>query len=164
MTRPLFECLGPGAAGVDPRLAVIALVRSEFKDFPLEKALVETHPGGQSLVNAATFASSSIDGRDVVERTILGFPVRVTAVATTYTWHFGDGTSVSTASQDSPPAEVQHTYRQAGAVAVSLDVDYRGTFTVGTSAEVYEADGVAHILGPTTGLVLREARSQLEGG
>jgi len=143
---------------------VIALVRSEFKDFPLEKALVETHPGGQSLVNAATFASASIDGRDVVERTILGLPVRVTAVATTYVWHFGDGTSVSAEAQDLPPAEVQHTYARAGAVAVALDVDYHGTFTVGDSTEVFEADGVAHIAGPTTGLVLREARSQLEGG
>ena len=139
-------------------------MRSEFKDFPLEQATVQTHPGGESLVNAATAASSSIDGKDVVERTILGFAVRVTAVASTYTWHFGDGSSLSAAARDAPPVEVEHVYARPGAVAVSLDVDYTGTFTVGDSPEVYEADGVAHIPGPATGLVLREARSQLEAG
>ncbi len=115
-------------------------------------------------MNAKTYLSSSIDGHDAVERTILGFPVRVTAVATTYTWRFGDGASASVPSNDAAPVEVQHAYARAGAVAVSLDVDYRGTFTVGDSPEVYEADGVAHIAGPATGLVLREARSQLEAG
>ena len=123
-----------------------------------------THPGGESLVNAPTLVTSTVDGRDMIERTILGFAVRVTAVAETYEWHFGDGTSLRAAAGHAPPADVQHRYTQPGSVSVSLDVDYTGTFTVGDSPEVYEADGVAHIVGPPTALVLREARSQLEAG
>lgn len=143
---------------------MIALVRSEFKDFPLEQASVTTHPAGESLVNAVTEMTTGVDGRDVVDKTILGFAVHLTAVANSYTWHFGDGTSTTVASGDGPPATVQHTYSRPGSVAVSLDVDYRGSFTVGDSPEVFQADGVAHIVGPGMALVLREARSQLEAG
>lgn len=160
VTPPAFVCLGPHDPGVDPRAAVIATVRSEFKDFPLERAVVQVRPAGETLVHAPTELRTSADGHDHLTRTILGLPVTVTATASSWTWHFGDGSSETTGT----PGTLLHEYRRPGAAVVSLDVTYTGTFTVGGDPTVYEAQGTATAVGPGTPVQVREARSQLQDG
>jgi len=164
VTAPRFVCLGPGDPGIDPRVAVIAIVRRDFKNFPIERAVARTRPDGQSLVNAPTEIFTTVDGKDVIRRAILGLPVVVTAVARSYTWRFGDGTSIVVAAGAGPPPALHHPYGRAGDFQVSLDVTYGGTFTVGGSPVVYDVEGTATITGPPAGLAVREARTQLEGG
>lgn len=160
---PGFVCLGPDAPGIDPIIAVVATVRRDFKQFPIEKATVRTRPDGQSLVNADTEVSTTADGTDVIRQTILGLPVVVTAIAQSYTWRFGDGTA-QTVRAEGHPMPVRHKYARPGSYQLSLDVTYGGTFTVGTSPVVYDVQGTATITGPPAALDVREARSQLEGG
>ncbi len=158
--NPPFVCLGAGDPGIDPRVAVVGLVRAEFKDFPLEKGVVRTRPVGETLVGAPTELTTTADGTDVITRTILGLPVVVTAKAQSFVWHFGDGTS-----QTVPDASVlHHVYRRTGPLQPSVDVVYGGTFTVGGAPTVYDVQGTATAVGSTTTLVVREARSQLEAG
>ena len=158
-----ITCVGPDVPGIDPLVAVVATVRREFQRFPLERAVVQTRPSGTTLVNATTIVTTTADGRDEVRKTILGLPVVVSAVAVSYTWHFGDGSAV-TAGGGRAPSVIEHVYRGASTQQLSLDITYGGTFTVGDSPVVYDVQGTAEIPGATTALQVAEARTQLEDG
>lgn len=167
VTAPDTTCLGANAAaavGVDPRLAVEAQVRRDWKSYPIPAAAVRTFPGGQTLAGAVTRVQGSTDARIVLpSRTVLGFGVVVTVSATRYVWDFGDG-EVSSVPVGSGHPVADHVYRTAGPLTPSLRAFYSGSFTIAGSAQVYQLDGLAEVPGQPQPLTVREARTQLEAG
>ena len=161
--QPGVVCYGADQPGVDPRIAVIAQVRRDWKSYPIPGATVATQPADGTLAGAVTRFSSDTPRRfALAPQTILGFSVTVTVTATQYVWLFGDGASALVPSGGGLAAE--HVYRTAGPMAVSLRSSYTGTFTIGGAAEVYPLDGVAEVPGQQRVLPVGQARTQLEAG
>lgn len=157
------SCFGADQPGLDPRIAVIAQVRRDWKSYPIPGATVATQPADGTLAGAVTrFASDRPTRFALAPQTILGFQVTVTVTAAEYTWIFGDGTTAQSPPTATPTAE--HVYRTAGPMAVSLRASYTGTFTIGGSPEVYDLEGTAEVPGQQRLLPVEQARTQLEAG
>ncbi|MAS56354.1 MAG: hypothetical protein CMJ44_17365 [Pimelobacter sp.] len=98
-------------------------------DWP-ESELVIEPPDGRTLVNFDTNFYTADDSPVRQRVTLLNQSVLIEATPTTYTWHFGDGTTLDTASPGAPyPAlDVTHDYARAEQYAPSLDTTYTGRY------------------------------------
>lgn len=165
-TEPPYVCLGPAEAAtkaaVDPRIAVVAQVRSDWRSFGLPGATVTTEPGGTTLVRALTrFSTPTPPTASLPPKPVLGMQVTLSITATRYHWDFGDGTGADAAG---PRPTAEHLYGTAGPKDVRLQTTYTATFTIAGSPTVYPLDGTAVVPGPPTLITAREARTQLEAG
>jgi hypothetical protein len=133
-------------------------VLNESKNVAFPGLPVNVQPAERTLVNLDTIVYT--DRAKVSTKTVelLGFPVEVQATPMSYTWNFGDGTSVTTESPGKPyPAkEITHKYMKRGAVSVTLTTHYAARFNVAGTGWQYIA-GTVPITGPATPLQVREA-------
>ncbi len=159
---PTFICLGPEEAErVDPRAAVIARVRADWKSWDLPRARVVTQPDDETLVNVATrFRTTTPPPATLPPKPVLGMPVTLSIRATGYVWDFGDGTRLRAEPRDGRPRS-EHTYREPGVYEARLRTYYSATFTIAGSPTVYRLEGTADVPGRATEIVAREARSEL---
>ncbi|WBQ04605.1 PKD domain-containing protein [Kribbella sp. CA-293567] len=135
-----------------------AQVLSEVKNVAFPGLGVKVQPVGRTLVNQATIVYTDQSRVSVTTVTLLGFPVVVEATPLSYTWSFGDGTSVTTTTPGRPyPAmDITHKYMKKAAVRLTLTTNYGARFNVAGTGWQY-VDGVVPITGPTTTLQVREA-------
>lgn len=164
--EPPYDCLGPAqAAAVDPRIAVAAQVRADWRTFGLPAAQVDSEPEGETLAGVATRLSTSTPGAATLPpKPVLGMGVTLTVTAVRYEWQFGDGTSTSLVAPAGTRPRTEHVYTVRGPVEVSLRTFYTATFTIEGSPEIYPLQGEADVPGEPTALVVREARTQLVDG
>lgn len=160
---PPFVCAGPTeVAEADPRAAVMAMVRADWRTFGLPGSTVVVQPAGDTLVGAKTrFSTDSPSATTLPPKPILGLAVTLSIEASGYRWDFGDG---STQDADVGEPRVEHVYREAGPRSVSLRTFYTATFTIEGDDTVYPLQGTADVPGPPVEVLAREARTQLEGG
>ncbi|WP_344161842.1 PKD domain-containing protein [Kribbella yunnanensis] len=132
-------------------------VLAESKDVLFPKLTVHVQPKDRTLVNMETIVYTDDNGVTTVPVVILGFPVIVKAVPTTYTWHFGDGTSKTTDSPGKPypSKEITHKYMKRGDLSLSVTVNYDASFDVASTGPQFV--GPVPITGPSTPLQVREA-------
>jgi hypothetical protein len=92
--------------------------------------LVVQPPGGSTLVNFPTnfYTDNAAPTRQQV--TLLRQRVLIEATPTSYTWHYGDGDSTSTATPGAPypTLDVTHDYRSVGTFQTRLDTTYTGRY------------------------------------
>ncbi|HEY7043572.1 MAG TPA: hypothetical protein VH419_07890 [Nocardioidaceae bacterium] len=101
--------------------------------------------------------------------TLIGFDVDVRVTPTSYSWHWGDGTSQQTSSPGRPfPArDVTHVYRQhtdnGAPLALRVDTVYTARYRVdgGPWQQIPEA---LTIPGPATALPVKQASAVLVAG
>ncbi|RYB94785.1 hypothetical protein EUA93_10755 [Nocardioides oleivorans] len=141
---------------------VAALAIRAFKnyDWPAS-ALVVQPPGGKTLVNLETNFYTT--DNQVITRSVTVAGRNVTLRATpTYTFHFGDDSSTTTASpgRPHPDLDVTHTYASTGDVVVSLDTTYSGEFRIGDGDWQAIPDTLT-VAGPGFDLQVVEALPQL---
>jgi hypothetical protein len=133
-------------------------VLNESKNVAFPGLRVNVQPAERTLVNLDTIVYT--DQSKVSETTVelLGFPVAVEATPMSYTWNFGDGTSVTTESPGKPyPAkEITHKYMKRGSVSITLTTHYAARFNVAETGWQY-ISGTVPITGPATALQVREA-------
>ena len=142
---------------------IVKLILREFKriQWP-DSDLVVQPPGGRTLVNFET-NFYTLDKQPISqERTIAGRRVTIRAVPTTYTFHFGDETSMQTSSpgRPHPDLDVTHAYEQTGKVAVRVDTTYSGEYRIGGGQWVAIAETLT-VRGADQSLQIVEALPQL---
>ena len=154
------------AAPVAPALPTVTpgAVLTALRRIGLPALAARTQPADKTLVNFATifYANPQAVTRSL---TLLGRQVEVAAGATSFTWHYGDGTSARTDSPGSPyPAkDITHTYTDAHVtVRTSVDVTYSGRFRVGGGGW-QTIPGTVTIAGPPAALRVSEATALLSG-
>ena len=140
------------------------LVLTELRRIGLPALQARTQPRDKTLVNFATifYAEPQTFTRTL---TLLGQSVDVEAEPTSYTWHYGDGSSATTSTPGAPyPAkDVTHSYTDAHTtVQPSVDVTYSARFRVGNGAWQTIPDTVT-IAGPAASLRISEATAVLSG-
>jgi len=123
-----------------------------------------TQPRDKTLVNFATifYAEPRTFSRNL---TLLGQSVDVEATPSSFTWHYGDGSSSTTSTPGAPyPAkDITHEYVDAHTtVSASVDVTYTARFRVGNGAWQAIPDTVT-IAGPGSALRISEATAVLSG-
>ncbi|MFI5736437.1 PKD domain-containing protein [Kribbella sp. NPDC051587] len=132
-------------------------VLAESKDVVFPKLTVHVQPKDRTLVNQDTIVYTDDNGETTVPVVVRGFPVIVTAVPLSFTWHFGDGTSTTTESPGKPfpSKEITHKYMKRGDLSLSVTVNYGASFQVADLDPQYI--GEVPITGPGTPLQVREA-------
>ena len=102
-----------------------------FRTLPLPQLPTRQQPPGNGLVNLPVIFFTDGPTTQTFTLDIRGFRVVITAVATAFTWHTGDGTDVTSTTPGAPyPNQtVTHDYR-AGTYTASLTTTWGATFTV----------------------------------
>ncbi|MGH3345435.1 MAG: hypothetical protein ACRDO4_00510 [Nocardioides sp.] len=142
------------------------MVRREMQRLDWPRAELEIQPpDGQTLINFDTnfFTTNTRPTTQTV--VLLGQRVTIEARPSEYTWHFGDGAAVTTASPGAayPDLEVTHDYQDPGRVEPSVDTTYKGRYRVnGDSWQ--EIPGSLTVRGEPEALRVRSASPHLVGG
>lgn len=160
---PGSYCLGPDDPGVPTIGQVIARVQTGFKDLPLPTSGIQVDPAPNTLVNIPTafFAGGNTTAR--FSPTILGTTVDIDAKATSWTWHWGDGSPPQTFSTPGEPKRpvVSHVYTRPGGYSATVTVTWTGSFNIAGSAETFAIRQPVTITSEAVGVQVREARTQL---
>jgi hypothetical protein len=133
-------------------------VLAETKNVAFPGLRVKVQPAVRTLVNLDTIVYTDQAKVSSTTVTLLGFPVVVEATPMSYTWRFGDGTTVTTESPGKPyPAkEITHKYLKRGSVSIALTTNYAARFNVDGTGWQY-INGTVPITGPATPLQVQEA-------
>jgi hypothetical protein len=149
-----------------------AMIQRAFREVDFAQPSVRIQPvGNQTLVNFETFyrvawPRAGVAPQEVATVTLLGRSVRIRPSVRSFTYYFGDGSSLgptSDAGGTYPTGGVRHTYSSAGSVPVVVRALYTGDFSVDGGAWEPVDESVT-ITGPPTGLRVREATNRLEAG
>jgi hypothetical protein len=160
-----FAGLQPPTVADAPRPQVTpGLVLNALRQIGLPALEAHTQPEDKTLVNFATifYAEPQTFVRTL---TLLGQQVHVEATPSSYTWHYGDGTSTTTSTPGAPyPAkDITHNYADAHTtVQTSVDVTYSARFQVGNGGWQDIPETVT-IVGPQSALRISEATAVLSG-
>lgn len=102
-----------------------------FQTLPLPHLDTIEQPPGTALVGLPVVFHTDGPTTQTYDLTIRGFAVHITATATTFTWHTGDGTDLTTTSPGAPwpDTTATHTYR-SGTYTSSLTTTWTATFTL----------------------------------
>lgn len=166
-TNPPSICLGADAAvaaGIDPVVAITAIMQRDWKSFALPAPTVGYVPQPYAVAGAKTrFTAAQQRRTSLPPTTILGLPVTLTLTASSYTWHYGDGQSSRVAADRDRPS-IEHVYRVKGPLTATCTTTYTATFTVPGRPDPIPLTGTATVPGPPTPVTVREARSELITG
>ena len=142
-----------------PVVITSEIVLTEVKRVGFPSSVVHIQPRGRTLVNLDTYvyADPKLYDKPVP---IAGQIVRIRATPS-YTWHFGDGTSLTTADAGGPypDGDVTHKYLSRGKVVVSVTLDYDTWYQL--PGADWEQAGTVGIPGPGTPLLVCEAKAVL---
>jgi hypothetical protein len=154
-------CLGADDPGVPDYAQAIAETMREFRNLPLPKAEVQVSPAPTSLVNVPTAFYAG--GPQTFSQTVTpaGISITVTARPTAWRWTWGDGSPKQTFDTPGVPKRpvVAHTYDAARDYTASVEVLWRGQFTL--FGQTYDIPTPAVITSPPVAVQVREARTQL---
>ncbi len=154
--EPGSYCLGSDDPGVPDIAQVIGQMQTAFDNLPLPKFGTQISPAPRTLVNIPTRLSAGSVDVATFSPTLLGIRITITARPTAWRWTFGDGTTAET----SVPM-TEHVYLESERVGASVRVTWTGSFTVGSSAEVFLIRAPAFVQGPVSEVEVVQARAQL---
>lgn len=135
-----------------------------FQTIPLPKSVLHVQPAdGRTLVNFAT-NFYTVQPPFTATATVLEQAVEFRIRPTTFTWHFGDGTSTTSTTPGAayPDLQITHTYADKGEVQARVDTTYSADWRVGQGAWT-PVNGTVTIAGDPVGLTVLTASPQLVG-
>jgi hypothetical protein len=142
---------------------LLTVVTQQFKQlsWPASELTIQP-PKGRTLVNLDTIFFTTNAEPTVVPVRLLGQSVEIEATPTSYTWHFGDGESLTTDTPGHayPEQEVTHTYLETATVAPSVDTTYTGRYRVGNGGW-QTIDATVTVAGAPQQLTIVEAKPKL---
>ncbi len=143
--------------------SIAGIVVRQFKriEWPASTLVVQP-PGGKTLVNFKTNFFTTDHQAILKEVTVANRRIQIRAVPTSYTFHFGDDTSTTTAQpgRPHPNLDITHEYARTGSVVVSLDTTYTGEYRIGDGDWVAIPDTLT-VAGEGQDLDVLEALPQL---
>lgn len=163
-----WTCFPQYVPGATNTLTMDHIVRA-FHDTPFAKASASIQPVKlKTLVNlptyyAAAYPTTGYGPGEIDTTTILGFRVDIRPQALSYTYHFGDDTTLGPTDNPGgpyPDGQIRHTYTQPGTYPVRVDTEYSGQFRVNNGQWIDIPDTVT-IQGATSQLLVLEAVSRL---
>jgi hypothetical protein len=132
-----------------------------LQTLPLPRLTTQQQPPGNGLVNLPVIFYTENPTTQTFTLDIRAFRVVITATATKYTWHTGDGTDVTSTDPGAPyPHQtVTHNYR-AGTYSASLTTTWGATFTV-NGGPTQQVPGTTTTDGPPVTFSVLQARAVL---
>jgi hypothetical protein len=132
-----------------------------FRTLPLPQLTTHQQPPGNGLVNLPVIFYTDGPTTQTFTVDIRGFRVVITAGATRFTWHTGDGTDVTSTSPGAPyPHQtVTHDYR-AGTYTANLTTTWGATFTL-DGGPAQQVPGTTTTDGPPVTFSVLQARAVL---
>ena len=108
----------------------LTLTVEDFRRLPLTPPPLTIQPArAEHLVNMPTIVYTT-PAQQLLTTTLLGYPVEVEATPTTYTWDFGDTTTVTTTSpgRPYPNHDIAHPYARPGTYTITLTTTWTGRY------------------------------------
>jgi len=132
-----------------------------FRTLPLPALSTRQQPPGNALVNLPVIFFTDSPTTQTFTLDIRGFRVVITATATGFTWHTGDGTDLTSTDPGAPyPNQtVTHDYR-AGTFTASLTATWTATFTV-DGGPAQQVPGATTTDGPPVTFAVLQAHAVL---
>ena len=128
------SCLGAdGATTASAPVVIPAVTLDDVRRLGLPAGTANVEPaGGEVALNvpANVYAAAAPITRTVE---LLGFDVTIVATPVTYTWSFGDGTTLGPTSDPGsayPQMTTTHTYTRPGTYGVTLTTSYSARYDV----------------------------------
>ena len=81
----------------------------------------------------ATWPAAGYQPGEINTITLLGTPIRIRPTARSYTYHFGDGTTLGPTDSPGgpyPDGNITHAYPTAGTYTTRIDITYGGEFSI----------------------------------
>lgn len=151
------RCIRPDAPELDPAVVIPARVQQEFKEVVVLEGSAQVSPAPETLVNVPTRFQTDAPASYQIPLTMLGQSVVITATAQRYTWHVGDG---STVTSTQPKGFAEYTYRNAATRQAYVVIEWSGTFSINGGA-AQAINGTAVTTGDPTAVRVQQARSEL---
>lgn len=161
-----FECRNPAELGIVRRQLTWTDVLSAIRRVGVPAGTVNAPQ--YTLVNLDTTFYTRPKTVDTTLQ-IIGYTVDVHIEPSTYTWHWGDGSTETTnkPGRPYPATDVTHTYLHATdpdrSLALSVDVTYRGRYRVDGGEWIDIPESIT-IAGPPTALPIKQASAVLVTG
>ena len=162
-----------------PQDLLPALTTADFQRLPLTPTLTTIQPGtGYVLVNYGIIVTADPTPLDLTT-TLLGYPVTVHAVPTTYTWDFGDHTAPLDTTDPGAPYPTDgtrpptthgsiypvgshgHPYTTPGTYTLTLTTTWTGTYQIAADTTPHPITGVATTTTTHPPLTVVERRTHL---
>lgn len=163
-TGPWERVDNGGCPGEDD---VVLLTLEQFRRLPLTPSAPRFQPGhGRALVNKDLVVYTD-DAPQYLTTSVLGASVQVEATPSSFTWDFGDGSSLLMTTDPGAPYPdhtVSHRYTRAGSYDVVLTTAWRGRYRIAGTGRWLPVDGVAETTSPPFGVDVEEARASLVAG
>ena len=132
-----------------------------FQTLPLPQLTTQQQPPGNGLVGLPVVFHTDGPTTQTFTVDIRGFDVDIVATASSFTWHTGDGSELTSTDPGAPYPDhaVSHSYR-SGTYTAALTTTWSGTFSVdgGASADV---PGTTTTAGPPVTFTVVQARAVL---
>ena len=132
-----------------------------FQTLPLPQLTTQQQPPGNGLVGLPVIFFTDNPTTQTFTVDIRGFDVDITARATTFTWHTGDGTTLTTTDPGAPYPRhtITHDYR-AGTWTAFLTTTWAATYSVDGGAPA-DVPGTTTTDGPPVTFTVLQARTVL---
>lgn len=157
---PAFVCLGPEDPRLDPTAAIPAIVDREFQRVVVLKGIAKVSPAPDTLITVETRFSTAAPASYDIPLTILGQSVVITATASAWTWHFGDGDTQTVRDRSSRGSTI-HTYARSGVRGAYVVIEWTGTYRIGGDPTERQVNGTATTTGEPVPVNVRTARTEL---
>ena len=109
------------------------VTEADLRRVPLPASPVNLQPdGGEALLNVPLILHTTT-GTVTRDTTVLGYPVTIRATPTSWTWTFGDGSTLGPTADPGnayPHQSLTHTYTAAGDREITLTTTYTGEYTI----------------------------------
>lgn len=132
-----------------------------FQTLPLPELVAKQQPPGNGLVGLPVIFYTESAQAQTFTVDIRGFTVQISAAATRFTWHTGDGTDLTTTDPGRPYPDqtVTHDYR-SGTYTASLTTTWGARFTV-DGGPPQDVPGTTTTDGPPITFTVLQARTVL---